>query len=262
MAVTSGILPQIACNLFEELSRGSARNQSSQERIVGLIFLIVPAVVALFGIVLALGGLQHLTRGRVGKGGAHVAVGSTIGAVGLAVGLLALNTQLFARLTYESQVADVSVKAVDPAHKEYLVTIKRLDIPDLVQTCTLQGDEWIIEGRVQKWQPWANAVGLDSTYVLEQISNKYFDAMEANGKPITACDLTGKKPDINQYIPPGWLAWLAHHSYTEDRRFGSANYMPLADGAVYRMVMTQSGLNAQPENPAAEKANASRPNGL
>jgi hypothetical protein len=231
------------------------------EVVVGLIFLIVPAIVALFGIVLALGGVKHLTGGRVGRGGAHVAVGSTIGAVGLAVALLALNTQLYARLTYESQVADVSVKSIDPARKTYLVTIKRLDIPDLVQTCTLQGDEWIIEGRVQKWQPWANAVGLDSTYVLEQISNKYFDAMEANGKPITACDLTGKKPDSDQYIPAGWLAWLAHHSFTEERRFGSANYMPLADGAVYRMVMTQSGLNAQPTNAAAEKANTSRPDG-
>lgn len=228
---------------------------------MGLIYLIVPGIVALFGIVLALGGIGHLTRGNVGRGTGHVAVGSTIGAVGLAFGLLALNTQLFARLTYESQVADVSVKAVDPAHKIYLVTINRLDIPGVVQSCTLQGDEWIIGGRVQKWQPWANAIGLDSTYVLEQISNKYYSALEANGKPITACDLQGKKPDINKYIPAGWLEWLAHQSYTEERRFGSANYMPLADGAKYRLIMTQSGLNAQPENAAAEQANTSRPDG-
>ena len=228
---------------------------------MGLVFLIVSGAVALIGFVLAIGGVGHLTRGNVGRGTGHVAVGSTVGAVGLAVGLLALNTQLFARLTYESQVADVSVKAVDPAHKIYRVTINRLDLPNVVQGCTLQGDEWIIEGRVQKWQPWANAVGLDSTYVLEQISNKYFDAMEANGKPITACDLTGKKPDLDQYIPAGWLPWLARQSYTEERRFGSANYMPLADGAMYRVVMTQSGLNAQPENAAAQAANTSRPDG-
>src|SRR6201999_270677 len=106
----------------------------------------------------ALGGVGHLTRGNVGGGSGRVAVGSAIGAVGFAIALLALNTQLFARLTYESQVADVSVKAVDPAHKIYLVTINRLDVPGVVQTCTLQGDEWIIEGRVQKWQSWANAV--------------------------------------------------------------------------------------------------------
>ena len=225
------------------------------------IWWIAPALVAVFGVALALGGIGHLTRGNIGGGGGRVAVGSTIGAVGFAIALLALNTQLFARLTYESQVADVSVKAIDPATKKYLVTVTRLDIPGVVQTCTLQGDEWIIEGRVQKWQPWANVVGLNSTYVLEQISNKYFSAAEANGKPITACDLAGTKPEIDQYIPDSWLVWIAHQSFTEERRFGSANYMPLADGALYRVVMTQSGLNAQPENAAAQAANTSRPDG-
>ena len=40
----------------------------------------------------------------------------------------------------------------------------------------------------------------------------------------------------------------------EDRRFGSANYMPLADGATYNVVMTQSGLNSEPANDTARKA--------
>jgi len=35
--------------------------------------------------------------------------------------------------------------------------------------------------------------------------------------------------------------------------------MPLADGAVYRVVITQSGLNAEPENDAAKAANNARP---
>ena len=51
-----------------------------------------------------------------------------------------------------------------------------------------------------------------------------------------------------------WGAWLAAHSYAEQRRFGSAVYMPLADGAIYRVVMTQSGLNAEAVNPIAENA--------
>jgi len=35
--------------------------------------------------------------------------------------------------------------------------------------------------------------------------------------------------------------------------------MPLADGADHRVVMTQSGLNAQPSNDTAGKANSARP---
>ena len=48
-----------------------------------------------------------------------------------------------------------------------------------------------------------------------------------------------------------WLVWLVGQSYTEQRHFGSAAYMPNADGAVYKVVMTQSGLNAEPVNAAA-----------
>ena len=60
---------------------------------------------------------------------------------------------------------------------------------------------------------------------------------------------------INSYLPESWTPWLLAQFYTEDRRFGSANYMPLADGAVYHVVITQSGFNAEPGNAAAKAAN-------
>ena len=44
----------------------------------------------------------------------------------------------------------------------------------------------------------------------------------------------------------------------QDRRFGSANFMPLADGAVYKVVITQMGFNAEPDNDAAARANSAR----
>jgi hypothetical protein len=87
----------------------------------------------------------------------------------------------------------------------------------------------------------------------------YFSAARANGKPITACDIADVAPRIDQYVPQGWLDWLAARSFVVDRRFGSANYMPLADGAVYRVVITQSGFNAEPVNQAARAANEARP---
>jgi hypothetical protein len=222
------------------------------------LWWIAPAAVAVFGVLFILNGFRHLSRGHVARGGRHVVGGTTVGAVGLALSLVALNTQLFARLTYEGPVAEVSVKAVNPAQSTYLVTVKRLDGDIPVQSCTLQGDEWLIGGRVQKWKPWANVLGLDATYTLDQISNKYFTAERGNGKLITSCDLKGK-PTVNRYVPDDWLPWLLSNFYTEDRRFGSANYMPLADGAVYKVVMTQSGLNSEPENDAAKAANDARP---
>jgi hypothetical protein len=224
----------------------------------GLGWIIVPGLMALFGLGLLLTALSHYGRGRAARGTAHMAVGAPLAILGVAAALLGVNAQTFARLTHEGPVADVWIVAIDPAKSLYRARVTRLDGPKLSQDCLLQGDEWDISARVQKWKPWANVLGLNATYTLGQITNRYRTAARGNGKPITACDLKGPPSAMSRWLPRGWLAWLAHHSYTEDRRFGSAVFMPLADGAAYRVLITQSGLNAEPSNPIARRANAAR----
>jgi hypothetical protein len=224
-----------------------------------LKWIVLPALIAVLGLGLLLRALVHYGKGRPARGAAHTIAGVPLAIVGLAVALLGLNTQTFARLTHEHAIADVWIVALDTAKQLYRVRVTRLDGPKLSQDCMLQGDEWDIGARVQKWKPWANVLGLDATYVLEQVTNRYFNAARGNGKPITACDLKGPPPEVNRWVPRAWLAWLMNHSYTEDRKFGSAVFMPLADGAAYRVLITQSGLNTEPSNAIAKRANAARP---
>jgi hypothetical protein len=219
---------------------------------------IAPVAVAVLGVLFMVGGIAGFARREHGAGARRLFGGTLAAAVGLALSLVGLNIQMFSRLTYERPVAEISVKATDPANGLYTVTVHRLDGTIADQSCPVQGDEWLISGRVQKWQAWANVIGLDATYTLDQVSNKYFTAERGNGKPITSCDLTGK-PEANSYVPDGFRRWLLAQFYTVDRRFGDANYMPLADGAIYRVVITQSGFNAEPENDAAKAANEARP---
>lgn len=216
-----------------------------------------PVAVAVLGVLTVVGGFAAAFRREPGAAGRRMVGGVTAAALGLALSLVGLNIQLFSRLTHEGPVAEVHVKAIDPATSRFLVTVHRLDgqIPD--QSCTLQGDEWLISGRVQKWKAWANVLGLDATYTLDQLSNKYFTAERGNGKPITSCDLMGK-PKANDYVPDAWRAWLLSQFYTVDRKFGDANYMPLADGADYKVVITQSGFNSEPANDVARHANDTR----
>lgn len=223
---------------------------------MGGVLVVAPLAVGVIGILLFFMGLGHLFRGRPVTGGGHFVVGTPLAIGGLALGLIGLNTQTYSRLTHEGPVAEVSVHMIDRTANLYAVTIHRLDGSNVTQTCNLQGDDWVLSGRVQKWKPWANILGLDATYSLSQLSNMYATAERGNGKPITACDIQGPPPQVNQYIPDDWVGWLTEHAYTVDRRFGSANYMPMADGAVYKVVITQSGFNAQPENDVARAANA------
>lgn len=215
-------------------------------------------LVIVVGVVLMLAGVGHLAAGRPGKSSSRLIVGAPLTLLGLAAGLLGFNTQTYARLTYETPVAEISVQALDPAQGLYAVTVQRLDSTNIRETCDLQGDEWLLSGRVQKWKPWANVIGLNATYTLDQLSNKYTTAERGNGKSITACDITGPKPVIAQYVPDWVMKWLIDQAYAEDRRFGSANYMPLADKAKYKVVITQSGFNAMPDNDIAKGANDAR----
>jgi hypothetical protein len=226
---------------------------------VSWYWIAAPVAVTVIGVLILLRGFGHIARGSHGKAGAHLAVGAPLSAMGFAIAVLALNTQTFARLSHENAVANVAVNSLNRADNTWRITIQRLDVPNTIQVCDVQGDEWEISARVQKWKPWANVLGLDTTYALDQITNRYFNAGRGNGKPITACDLKGPPPPVDQYMPDSWLNWLVGESYTEQRHFGSAAYMPNADGAVYKVTMTQSGLNAEPVNPAAATANAARP---
>ena len=60
---------------------------------------------------------------------------------------------------------------------------------------------------------------------------------------------------MNSRVPTRWVFWIVDHAYAEDRHFGSGAYMPLANGAVFKVIMTQAGLNAEPANDAARAAN-------
>jgi hypothetical protein len=219
---------------------------------------IAPLVVAVLAIVLLLRALFHVARGHFVPGGLHAGGGIVLALAALCIGLIVLNTQTYARLTSERAVAEVTVAALHPALQSYRVTVRRLDATNIVTVCDLQGDEWELSAAVQKWRPWVNILGLDSTYTLDQIANKYFSAARGNGRTINACDLAGPSPAADRLVPHELVDWLMRHAYAEQRRFGSAVYMPLTDGAIYRVIMTQAGLNAEAVNPIATAAVAKR----
>ena len=215
-------------------------------------WVLAPLAAAVLAVVLLLRAIVHVARGRFANGGFHATSGLVLALATLCVGLLVVNTQSYVRLTAERPVAEVTVAALHPALQIYRVTVRRLDDADLTVACDVQGDEWLMSAAVQKWKPWVNILGLDSTYTLDQMANKYFSAGRGNGRLITACDLRGAPPVVD--IAPGLTNWLMARARAEQRRFGSAVYMPLTDGAIYRVVMTQSGLNAQAVNPIAQAA--------
>lgn len=221
-------------------------------------WIIAPLAIAALGFIGFIGGIVHAVKMRPGRATFGLGGGGVLAIGGLTAGLIGLNLQGYARLTYEVPLADVVVHAADPATKTFHVTVTRLDETHFVQSCTLQGDAWEIGGRFQKWKAWANEIGLNATYTLDQISNRYYAAADGNGHMITACDLKAAPPKATQYLPDFVVNWVLKNMIVEDRFFGSASFMPMVDGAEYKVIATQFGFNAEPANDIARAANQQR----
>jgi hypothetical protein len=114
----------------------------------------------------------------------------------------------------------------------------------------LSGDEWQVDARILKWQAFANLVGFDTAYRLERISGRYSQIEDERSMPRTVYPLN----------PPNrvdlWDLAHRHHSWLPwfDALYGSATYLPMADGAEYEIKVSQSGLIARPLNQAAREA--------
>ena len=210
---------------------------------------VVPIVASILAISIPIGGLALLFgRSRGGLAAGTVGAGLAI-ALGLAFALVGLDIQTYRRLSYERPVATVDFRQTSA--QSFMVTLHQEGAPEEeVTRDTLLGDEWRLEARVLKWKPWAAALGLDSRYRLERLSGEFLDASaEAQGPRNVA--------DLQNASEQGTLRRLArqvHRFGVVDTLYGSAVVMPMADGARYDILISQTGLFARPANDQAAQA--------
>lgn len=207
-------------------------------------------VVAIFGLLLVLLACQRLVRGRFLAATGSGLTGLLLLAIAAITFVVSLNLHTYARLTHEQPVAQIVFEARGP--QSYRATLT--EVPDgEMQMFVLAGDEWQLDARVLKWKGWANLLGLDAQYRLERVGGRYRDIEQERNDERTVYGLS-ENPGVDLWTLstkyPTWLPFV-------DAVYGSATYLPMADGARYEVTITQSGLIARPMNEAAESAAAS-----
>jgi hypothetical protein len=224
---------------------------------------ILPAMAGLLALGLLATGLSALAGRRPYRALGGIFTGGMLLAAAAILLLLGLDIQTFSRLTYERPVATIALRQT--GDRQFDATLVRAvnygapgtDTPaptgsaDVAPpTYPLSGDEWRVEARVLKWQPWANMLGLEARYRLERLSGEFTDtAQELNG-PRSTYDLRPAGDD-NRLTR---LSARLHQARLVDTVYGSAALMPMADGAKYSLAMTQTGLVARPANDQAAQA--------
>jgi len=160
---------------------------------------------------------------------------------------ITLHLYTYARLTAEQPVARVGIQQLAP--QRYNVT---LYVPEKTpRNFVIEGDEWQLDARVLKWRGWAQLLGLDAQYRLDRISGRYRNISEARSRPPSVHELAYDSGPLDLWelaqTKPKWLPWV-------DAEYGSATFLPMRDTAQYKVVMTQTGLLARPDNTAAGEA--------
>ena len=210
---------------------------------------IIPAAVGVFGLAFVLSGFGWMFRGKPFKGGRGVVTGGALLSIGAIVSLLGLNVQTYNRLSYERPVATVAIAAVEGQTRTFVATVTELgeDGQPLgaPQAYTLAGDQWQMDARVITWKPWANVLGLDSQYELQRIWGRDVTSSEtatAEGQRMAmereGIDFMALAAGLGRFSPVS----------AEERQYGSAVFMPMADGAQYQVRITQEGLAVDASN--------------
>lgn len=159
------------------------------------------------------------------------------------------NLHTYNRLTYEDKVADVYVRQLGAQKFQLSLAYSEQDSDQ--HYFVLQGDQWQLDARILKWKSWANLLGLDSYYQLDRLSGRYADIKQARLH----------SPTVHELLPPdrGLDIWrLKQHLRDNmgfvDTLFGQGVFMPMIDGAHYRVFIGQSGLITRPANDVAKSS--------
>jgi hypothetical protein len=161
-------------------------------------------------------------------------------------GLVAANLFTYARLTHEQEAARVTTRQLGERH--FAVSLQAKKAPP--KHFELRGDEWQIDARVLKWRGAGNLLGLDTLYRLERLSGRYGDVASERAAPRTAHELAEESAlDL-------WALTRRYQRYVPlaDAMYGSAAFVPMAEGAEYVVTVSATGLVVRPRNEAARKA--------
>lgn len=212
-----------------------------------LVVVCIALLGALLAFPLLFASLRRFRRLKVVRGALYLLVGGIVLLVVTGAALVAANLFTYARLTHEQEAARVTTRRL--AERHYAVTLHAAGRP-APSHYELRGDEWQLDARVLKWRGMGNLLGLDTVYRLERLSGRYADLPSELGAPRSVHALA-QDPGVDF-----WSLARRYHAYLPlaDALYGSAAYVPLAEGAEYSVTVSASGLVVRPANDAARKA--------
>ncbi len=185
-------------------------------------------------IMLGFSWMRSFRRGRPFVGSFQLLSSMTLLLLLVAGGLIIFSTLGYQNLTYEQQLAHISIKK--QAQQKFSADIVLEDGQHF--NFEISGDEIYIDARILKWKPWANLIGIHSLYRLDRVGGRYIEYDEEINKQRSLFQfIEGSGKDLFDYRSDyEILGWMV------DAEYGNAAFIPVKDQAEYLLSLSSSGL--------------------
>ncbi len=168
-----------------------------------------------------------------------------VGVAGL-VGVVAYDLLSYSQLPEGKPLLTLSFSADGP--QRYRVSL--LEGGEERQV-TLEGDLWQLDGRLLRWKGLAALIGLQPGYRLEKLSGRFLAIEQQESARHAQVTLAQSPYGIDLWR---WLRLGQHDLFLFDPEAARVTYLPIADGAMFNVSLSPTGLLAQPMNQAANQA--------
>lgn len=167
-------------------------------------------------------------------------------ALALLVGTVAWDLTRYEPLHPDKPIVTLNFKALGP--QRYEVTLLE---GGNERTVLLDGDLWQLDARIFRLKGLAELIGLQPGYRLEKLSGRFLAIEEQQLAQHAEAELAVSPYGIDLWR---WLRLNQRDLFLFDPQAQRVTYLPMADGAVYSVSLSPTGLLAQPLNPVATQA--------
>lgn len=208
----------------------------------------ISIVLGVIGLLILLLGLRMLFRRGWVLGWVRGMSGVCFIGLAVVIALVAIDLRSYHQLNTDKPIATLSFEQL--GSQRYLASLT-LTEGGPSREFELAGDQWQLDARIVRWTGWFRLIGGKPGYRLDRISGRYLSLQDERLRERSVHALESKEFGVDL-----WAFAHKNRDYTPwlDAAYGSATFVPMADGALFEVALSSSGLVAKPLNTAAKQA--------
>ena len=213
-----------------------------------MVFDSISAALGLGCILVLAVGISIISRGHWFLGWMRGVSGLFFIALSIFCGLAALDLRKYRQVLKDEPIATISFTLLEP--DTFRATLVMQDF-QTTYDYELKGDQWQVDAKLLRWKGRIEEIGGKPGYRLDRISGRYLSLEDERTEGRTEFEVIPSTFGVD--------LWQWAYDFRElvpflEASYGSATYMPMADGATYELALSFSGLVARPLNTTAEEA--------